>query len=245
MLSGTVQSGSTISNIKLSETFDEDVTDYFIRLKNKNTNKTSISKIKEYDDATQTVILYKDLKETPQTNDIFTIDKLSDIIPFAKPLVKPNSTKSNIILDLIVEKDEYKDYWIKINDEFRQISSCDSDIIILTSELSELPKENDIVSIYRHVFNDYIILGVDFTNIFGIDLSNFINILGGAINFQITSVICIISLVLFSSISISILFTGSKNNVVKNNHSLQPIIIQMPMQTRPYSYNDSPFPRST
>lgn len=245
MLSGIIQSGSTINNIKLPDTFNTNVTNYFIRLENKNKNTTSISKIKAYNDITKTVILYKDLKEIPQIDDLFTIDKLIDIIPFTNLYTKMTSTKTIIILDLIVKKDEYKDYWIKINDEFRQIISCDINTITLNSELSELPKENDIIYIYRRVFNDYIILGIDFTNIFGIDLSNFINILGGIVNFQITSIICIISLVLFSSVLI--LFISKDNDsIVKNNsNSLQPIIIQMPMQTRQYPFNDSPFPRST
>jgi hypothetical protein len=96
--------------------------------------------------------------------------------------------------------------------------------------------------------NDNIILGIDFTDI--------IDTVGGILNFQISSAISIILFCLFGSILFAFVVMipkgpkgpgGSGLNIpgIGQLSPRQPLVIQMPMQTTPFPFPNSPFPRST
>lgn len=102
----------------------------------------------------------------------------------------------------------------------------------------------------------YIVFGIDFTDFLGtgIDLSGLIDTLGGAFNFEISSILsCLLSI-----FSIFILIfvvsgkgkgkgkgTGLKIPGIGTLSPQQPLVIQMPMQTAAYPFNSSPFPRDS
>jgi hypothetical protein len=99
----------------------------------------------------------------------------------------------------------------------------------------------------------YIIFGINFKEFLGMDLSGLIDTFGGAFNFQISS--CLSCLLCIFSIFILIFFV-SKGGDKKGGKGLkipgigtlgpqQPLVIQMPMQTKPYPFHDSVFPRDT
>jgi hypothetical protein len=99
----------------------------------------------------------------------------------------------------------------------------------------------------------YIILGLDFTNFLGtgIDLSGIIDTIGGALNFEIASilccVLCIISIILLvvTSGTTTKKHKGLKIPGIGTLSPQQPLVIEMPMQNAPYPFNDSPFPKDS
>jgi hypothetical protein len=100
----------------------------------------------------------------------------------------------------------------------------------------------------------YIVFGIDFKDFLGIgiDLSGLIDTLGGAFNFEISS--CLSCLLCLFSIFILIFFVSKKSGKQGKGLKIpgigtlgpqQPLVIQMPMQTQPYPFHDSPFPRDS
>lgn len=100
----------------------------------------------------------------------------------------------------------------------------------------------------------YIIFGMDFKDFLGtgIDLSGIIDTIGGALNFEISSILsCLLSI--FLIIILLLVTTGNKGKKSKGLEipgigilgPQQPLVIQMPMQTVQYPFNLSPFPRNT
>lgn len=89
--------------------------------------------------------------------------------------------------------------------------------------------------------DQYIVFGIDFKDFLGtgIDLSGIIDTLGGAFNFEISSGLSC----LFCIFSIIILIFFVEKGGGKNDK--QPLVIEMPMMSKPYPFNDSPFPRDT
>jgi hypothetical protein len=95
---------------------------------------------------------------------------------------------------------------------------------------------------------------IDFTDFLGMDLSYLIDSIGGLFNFQIISLglsLCCCCII----VSLSILLIKNQN-VVQQNTGLfipgignlgqqQPLIIHIPMQTKPYPFSQSSFPRDT
>jgi len=86
----------------------------------------------------------------------------------------------------------------------------------------------------------------------GIDLSGIIDTIGGALNFEISSILsCLLSI--FSIIILLLVTTGNKGKKSKGLEipgigilgPQQPLVIQMPMQTVQYPFNLSSFPRNT
>jgi hypothetical protein len=168
--------------------------------------------------------------------------------------VKKDSTKKIIKLVDNAKKvnNVYKGYWIVYNQKIRKVVDYKNNQLTLDAELGEIPKENDKIGLYQHIFNDYISMGIDFTDFLGMDFSSLIDSLGGVFNFQMSSSLssccCLIVIIL--------LFFMIKKKKGKKGKGLfipgigqmgsqQPLIIQMPMQTKPYPYNNSPFPRDT
>lgn len=102
--------------------------------------------------------------------------------------------------------------------------------------------------------DDYIVFGLDFKDFLGtgIDLSGLVDALGGAFSFQISSCLC--CLLCIFSIFILIFFVSKKGGKQGKGLKIpgigtlgpqQPLVIQMPMQTKPYPFHNSPFPRDT
>lgn len=97
----------------------------------------------------------------------------------------------------------------------------------------------------------YIVFGIDFTDFLGLDLSGFIDTLGGALNFEISSILsCLLSI--FSIFILIFVVTSGKSKGKSKGLEIpgigtlgpqQPLVIQMPMQTQPYPLFDSPFSR--
>lgn len=99
----------------------------------------------------------------------------------------------------------------------------------------------------------YIVFGIDFTDFLGLDLSGFIDTLGGALNFEISSILsCLLSI--FSIFILIFVVTSGKSKGKSKGLEIpgvgtlspqQPLVIQMPMQTAAYPFNSSPFPRDS
>ena len=263
-LKGTVQKNSSKDVIVLDgkdlSSVDDKYIDFWIRIESSLNKNVSIRKIKSYKAATKTVTLDTALPFTPEVEkDAFTISKLQDLKSNIDATVMSSSTVSNIILSSNAKKldNVYKDYWVKINNSIRQVKDYKNNTLTLDYDLTNVPKEGDTVNIYAHFFNDYIIMGIDFTDVGGTDMSGLIDIFGGVFNFEIASIISIVSCCLLIVIAI-IMFViiKKKKGKAKADKGLvipgigklgpeQPLIIEMPMQARPYPFPNSPFPRDT
>jgi len=100
----------------------------------------------------------------------------------------------------------------------------------------------------------YIIFGINFKDFLGtgIDLSGLVDTLGGAFSFQISSCLC--CLLCIFSIFILIFFVAKKDGKKSKGLRIpgigtlgpqQPLVIQMPMMSKPYPFHNSPFPRDS
>lgn len=150
----------------------------------------------------------------------------------------------------------YNNYFVLYSDQVRKVKEYKDNILTLDFSLPKAPLKNDEIMLMPHFFNDYIILGIDFTDFLGMDFSSLIDGIGGLFNFQITSAgvslcCCIVIVVL-----LIVVINRKKKLKLQKNKGLfipgignlspqQPLVIQMPMQTKPYPFNNSPFPRST
>jgi len=101
----------------------------------------------------------------------------------------------------------------------------------------------------------YIVFGIDFTDFLGTgtDLSGIIDTIGGALNFEIFSILsCLLSI--FSIFILIFVVTSGESKGKSKGLEIpgvgtlspqQPLVIQMPIMSKPYPFNDSPFPRDT
>lgn len=192
-------------------------------------------------------------EETKDSKITLTINKVK--VSGQNIAVKKDSSKKVIKLVDNAKKvnNIYKGYWIIYNKQIRKVVSYKNNELTLDRELNEAPKENDNISLFQHIFNDYISMGIDFTNFLGMDFSSLIDSLGGVFNFQISSGVsccCCLMVILILFMMISKKAGGKKGKGlfipgIGQMGPQQPLIIQMPMQTKPYPYNNSPFPRDT
>jgi len=262
-LKGIVQKTSSkdviVLNGDVSKT-DDTYINFWIRVVSIKNKQVAIRKVKSYKGSTKTITLDSSLPFTPEVEkDEFTISELKDLKSNLDATVLANSTKLTLILSENAKKVDnvYKDYWIKINNNIRRVKDYKNNTITLDYDLPNAPNTGDAINIYAHFFNDYIILGIDFTNIGGTDLSGLIDIVGGVLNFQILTVASSICCCLVCLICIFIVTSkkggggsggGSSGLVIPGIGKLnprQPLVIQMPMQTAPYPFPNSPFPRDT
>lgn len=234
----------------------------WIRIKNSDT-EVAIRYIKYIDKTAKKIELDTELPFVPKEKLFFNIDtrEKNYSIKAIDVSVKKDSTKSNInLIDNAKKLDNvYKGYWILFKDQVRQVKNYKDNIITLDYDLINVPAENEKIKLFAHFFNDYMVMGVDFTNLMGVDFSSLIDSVGGIFNFQIGSVVlccccCILVLsMLFFVVGKGRTKSGSGGGGGSGLYipglgkmgTQQPLIIQMPMQTKPYPYNDSPFPRDT
>lgn len=271
IISGLVQSGSDKTNIILSDilpTRTEPYNDIWIRV----TQETfiDIRKISNYNETNKKVTLEKELRFIPTITskyDIgeFTLNNKALQQSYSQQLiVNKDSSKAIIKLNANDKKMDkiYNNYWIRVisgkaTNDVRQIKEYLDNTFTLDYELSDDIVEGDKIILLPHYFNDYIMFGIiDFTDFLGMDFSSLIDGIGGLFNFQITSAgvslcCCIVIVVL-----LIVVINRKKKLKLQKNKGLfipgignlspqQPLVIQMPMQTKPYPFNNSPFPRST
>lgn len=212
-------------------------------------NNTAIRYITKVETNVKKLILDSPLPVIPIAGSSFDIDSEIDLSSGQIIEIKAGSTKNTIKLDDIAKKMDkiYDNYWVVYNNQVRKVIGYSNNILELDHELLEIPIEKSKLLLIHHFFNDYIVFGfIDFTNLLGMDFSELINNIGGVFNFQIGA-LAILIICCMCCISLSLLIVNSKrSSKASQSQSQQPIIIQlMPMQTQPYPFNDSPFPRST
>ena len=262
IINGLVQNNSDKLNIILSNKLpNSNYTDLWIRIVNK--SNIDVRKIKEYNPSTKTVILEYELRDTPTNTTKYDIGDFAAINKNKYIEVGIISDGANQIklTDNAKKIDKiYNTYWVKIIsgdaiNNVRQVKNYINNTLTLDYDLPKSVKDGDKILLLPHYFNDYIMLGIiDFTNFLGMDFSGLIDGVGGLFNFQLTTAgICILSSIILVVIVLLII---KKPKGKKNTGGLfvpglgrmgaqQPLVIQMPMQTKPYPYNDSPFPRDT
>ena len=140
----------------------------------------------------------------------------------------------------------YNNYYVLYAEQVRKVKEYKDNILTLDFSLPKAPLKDDEIMLMPHFFNDYIILGIDFTNFLGMDFSDFINNIGGSMNFQLSSLTSIICCIICCSICILLLFmmTSSSKTIKRPSPPLpqlpqlppppsQPIIIQQPSAPPP------------
>ena len=274
IISDLVQSGSDKTNIKLSDVLPvrtESYKDMDMWIRVTQEDFVDIRKISDYIEKDKKIILEKELSFIPTSKakyDIGEFDLTNKALKQAysqQLIVNKNSNKSKIMLNANDKKMDkiYDNYWIRVisgkaKNDVRLVKEYLNNTFILDYELSNDIVEGDKIILLQHYFNDYIMFGIiDFTDFLGMDFSSLIDGIGGLFNFQITSAglslcCCIIIVVV---IVIAVVVKKKKIKAKKNKGLFipgvgnlipqQPLVIQMPMQTKPYPFANSPFPRST
>lgn len=253
--SGTLQK-STDSSIVLPTTSSK--TDDIYKnawIKIISDTSVNIRMIKGYIGSTFTVTLDTPLTFTPKTDSTFYITDIPNSI--TEPILSGaiisgtiSGTITNIILPGDNTDDTFNNYWIHFltgpnKNSVRKISKYIGSTKTATIDsLLKEPTAGDTFNIYYEFMGEYIILDlIDCSNFLGIglDLSGIIDTIGGILNFQISSIVSC----LFCLFSISILLLLVSSDKPGIGTYPQPLIIQMPMQTQPYPFNDSVFPRDS
>ena len=268
IINGLVQNGSDKLNIKIDKKLPKPVISYkdlWIRITNK--SNIDIRKIKDYNESTKTVTLVSEIRDTPTKTTKYDIGDFSSIkkSQYIELTVIGDASKNQIKLNANAKKMDkiYNKYWIKVisgdaNNNVRQVKEYTNNTLKLDYDLSTPIKNGDKILLMSHYFNDYVMFGViDFTNFMGMDFSSLIDVFGGLFNFQLTTAgSCLCSSIILVII-VLLIFKKSKKPPAKTNSgglfvpglgrmgSQQPLVIQMPMQTQPYPFRDSPFPRDT
>jgi hypothetical protein len=268
IISGLVQSGSNKTNIILSSVLPvrtQPYNDIWIRI----TQDTfvDIRKISSYIEKDKKVTFEKELRFMPTVTSKYDIGEF-DLNnkglqqAYAQPLiVNKDSSKGRIKLNANDKKMDkiYDNYWVRVisgkaSGDVRQVKEYLDNTFILDYELSNDIVEGDKIILLQHYFNDYIMFGIiDFTDFLGMDLSSLIDGIGGLFNFQITSLglslCCCCIIVVLCSLVVTNRKVPEKTGLfipgIGNLGPQQPLIIQMPMQTKPYAFSNSPFPRDT
>jgi hypothetical protein len=267
ILSGFVQSGSDKKNIILSDILPKRTDPYnniWVRITNKDSS-VYIRKITTYTEGEKKIILNKDIDVVPDTTSKYDIGEFKELEKAMSNslTINKDSNKRHIELSADNKKPDkiYNKYWIliisgKAKDDVRRVKEYINNFLVLDYELSDDIAEGDKFLLLPHYFNDYVMFGVlDFTNFLGMDFSSLIDNLGGLIGFQLTTVgICICCLICISMLFMMIKKKSGRGGggggglVIPGIGQLgrqQPLVIQMPMQTQPYPFKDSPFPRDT
>lgn len=208
--------------------------------------KKSTETIGETPIITKTVKLEIDnLLFTPKEGDYFIIIKTP--APFIYSGIIDDGTTDLNIKDSKVS--EYTDYYIHLlkTDEVRKIISYDTRTLTLDHKLLSIPVKGDKYNIISDFMQEYTLYGIDLS-----DMSNILDIFGGKLYFEMSSLIFICSsCFLIIIISVMMVYTkitrrgGGGGGYGSGGGGGQPIIIQMPMQTAQYPFPSSPFPRST
>jgi len=268
IITGLVQNGSDKVNIKLDKKLPKPANSYkelWIRITH--TSNIDIRKIKEYNESSKSVILESEIRNIPNKTTKYDIGDFSkvDKSRYVELIVTGDDTKTQIKLNANAKKMDkiYNKYWIKVisgnaTDNVRQIKEYKNNTLILDYDLSNNIKNGDKILLMSHYVNDYIMFGIiDFTNFIGMDFSSLIDVFGGLFNFQLTTAgVCVCSSIILVIIVVLIVKKSKKPLNKQNTGGLfvpglgrmgaqQPVVIQMPMQTQPYPFRNSPFPRDT
>lgn len=211
-------------------------------------NYMAIRYITKIDVTNQKITLDSILPIIPPPNSKFDINSNIDLSSGQIIEIKAGSTSEVIkLVDTAAKMNKiYDNYWVLYNNQVRNVVEYTNNTLVLDHELLEVPKEKGKLLLIHHFFNDYIMFGViDFTNLLGMDFSGLIDSIGGIFNFQIGALaVILLCCICCICISLIIVKTGGKGS--RNYKSQPPIVIQlMPMQTQPYPFNNSPFPRDT
>lgn len=211
-------------------------------------NNIAIRYITKVETNAKKLILDSVLPVIPQVGSSFDIDSDINLSSGQEIEIKAGSTKDTIkLVDVAKKMDKiYENYWVVYNNQVRQVVEYSNNTLALDHELLAVPAEKTKLILIHHFFNDYIMLGlIDFTNLLGMDFSELIDNIGGVFNFQIGSLVMLI-ICCMCCISLSLLVVKSSGRSSRSYPPQQPIVIQlMPMQTQPYPFNNSPFPRDT
>lgn len=187
---------------------------------------------------TKSITLDSDLPDNIQFINSFEIE--NDInwehIRNKKLKVAEGSTTTTIKLNDVDKNVDkiYNNYFVYYLDQVIMVKEYLNNILTLEFALIKAPVKDNEIILMPHFFNDYIILGIDFTNFLGMDFSDFINNIGGSMNFQLSSLTSIICCILCCSISIILLFMmTSKKKLPEKTIILPPapsapIIVQPP-----------------
>lgn len=260
IINGLVQTGSDKSSIILAENLPKGPEQYkslWIRVTQE--AFVDIRKVKEYNPKDKKIVLNKELRFAPNTL-LCKYDVGDYNIPSSKITklkVAKDSTKGRIKLDPSQKKMDkiYDKYWVQVKDDVRQVKEYIDNSLILDYDLSGDIAEGDDIVLLSNFFNDYVMFGIiDFTDFLGMDFSSLIDGLGGLFNFQMTSSSVSVCCLLVISVLFVIMMKSKKKKPDTANSGLfipgigrlgpqQPLIIQMPMQTKPFELPSSPFPK--
>lgn len=265
---GKTRKGSSASELLLDAKIASKSNDFYnglwVQVSNRVKNKVEIRKITKYEGGDkQKAILNEELTFEPDVGEsLYTISELMGINDLQGPefIVKKDGTsKSRLPLTENARKMDgiYQGYWVYVisgnmTGYVRRVKDYTNNVLVLDKDLPEKPNEGDKFKLLQHFFNNYIVFGIDFTNFLGMDFSALIDAVGGSFNFQFSSIICVVFCILF--ISMMTLYIKGGGGRPKKGLFIpgighmgpqQPLVIQMPMQTQPYPYKDSPFPRDT
>lgn len=264
---GKTRKGSSATEILLDEKTSSKVNDYYnglwVQVSNKIKNKVEIRKIKKYEGDKQRATFNEELTFEPDVGEsLYSISELMGVNDLQGPeyIVKKDGTSKNRLpLTENARKMDgiYKGYWVymisgNLNGYVRRVKDYINNVLVLEQDLPDKPNENEKFKLLPHFFNNYLVFGIDFTNFLGMDFSALIDAVGGSFNFQFSSIICVVFCILFISM-MTLYVKGGGGRPRKglfipglgHMSPQQPLVIQMPMQTQPYPFNDSPFPRDT
>ena len=198
----------------------------WIRIKTKN-NEYIIRYITNINSGTKIITLDSDLPSNIEFIDVFEIDNEINMTHTKNKKLKvtDGSTTTTIKLnDSDKNADKlYNNYFILYSDQVRKVKEYKDNILTLDFSLPKAPLKDDEIMLMPHFFNDYIILGIDFTDFLGMDFSDFINNIGGSTNFQLSSLTSIVCCIICCSICILLIFIMM--SPTKKRPSQPPIII--------------------
>lgn len=267
--SGKTKTGSSSTEILLDDKSDKTndfYKDLWIEITNKARDKIEVRKVKEYTGDKRKVILNEKLTFEPEDGSTYDIPNTLriNVLKYKEMTVKANSSKNKLPLSDADKKTDklYNNYWVQFtsgdnNNYVRRVKNYLSNALELDSELPSNPKEGDKFRLLPFFVNNYIILGLDFTNLLGMDFSSLIDTVGGKFNFQIGTVVCCVCCILCVCVMLLFLGKGKKGGGGGGGRSgiiipglgrmgsQQPLVIQMPMQTQPYPFPSIQFPRDT
>jgi len=253
---GTIDIGNTKSIIvlpNLASKKDNAYLGFFIKIVSGST--INIRTITQYIGTNFTASLDKPLTFDPQDSiDTYYISSTPNSLttPYSDNIVSgststiiklPNSSSST--------KDAYKNQWIYFTEgvvkgHVRFISGYD-DFTLTIESLPDNPNTGDAFSIYSEFMGEYIMFGF-----FDVSwLSGFVDSVGGIGSFEVVS--CLFCVLLIGGIFLALTQVQRSGSNTKgldipgvgHLNPTQPLIIQLPMETKPYPFHDSVFPRDT
>lgn len=230
-------------------------------LRIKDNDKVSIHLVNNIATTPRKIIPLTNFPFVPKAGSLFDIDTKVDFSQGIEIKIKKGGSAGLVRFTGEAKKldNVYNGYWILFKNEARRIKKYANNECILDFPFNSdnIPSENDQILLLPHFFNDYIILGLDFTNFLGMDFSSLIDSVGGTYTFTSSSCFssscCLVILItLFMVIQSNDDIRSKRGNGkglfipgIGQMGSSQPLIVQLPMQTKPYPYMDSPFPRDT